>query len=386
MEKSRIDSIRTKNRAIENFITAITTRQHFLLLGHSRPDDDCLASMISFALLLHLFYKDAQIYSGGRLPDRFRYLLDICTYNSIRILGPDSAPDTAFDTVIVFDTPKPSMIEAPFWLSGILENPGLLRMEIDHHVGGDSEYFADKGNSLVAEASSASELIGHILLKLKKRSELLERFQIAELFPRNLVLTILTGIIGDSNRGQYLKSPREKRYYEIFSKMFNDLLSRSTIKKTNFFTMDEVYKELQKLSSSEDGCSQFMMEKKGFSSSVGFAALDGEASSRMHERFGADTVVSAARIVADRLAEESGKVSLVAYYDPPEKGSLIQFRVRRAGTYKKLDLRTLLDLFSIKDGGGHEGAIGFRVPRSSVKDFPAYVAALVAKMDQVIGA
>ena len=79
----------------------------------------------------------------------------------------------------------------------------------------------------------------------------------SELFPRNLVLAILTGIIGDSNMGQYLKSRREKRYYQIFSGMFNDMLSRRTTKKTNFSTMDQVFTELQKLSDHEEDCFRY---------------------------------------------------------------------------------------------------------------------------------
>ncbi len=132
----------------------------------------------------------------------------------------------------------------------------MLRIEIDHHLAADSGYFGDEGYRLVTEASSASELVGHILLKLEGRRDLLERHQVAELFPRNLVLAILTGIIGDSNMGQYLKSRREKRYYQIFSTMFNDMLSRRTTKKTNFFTMDQVFTELQKLSDARAGLLQ----------------------------------------------------------------------------------------------------------------------------------
>jgi nanoRNase/pAp phosphatase (c-di-AMP/oligoRNAs hydrolase) len=97
-----------------------------------------------------------------------------------------------------------------------------------------------------------------------------------------------------------------------------------------------------------------------------------------------DTIVSTARVIADRLAEESGKLSLVAYYDNPERGDLIQFRVRRPGSWKKYDVRSILPLFSIKNGGGHEGAIAFRVPRDSVSDFDAYIRMLVDGIEAAI--
>ena len=168
--------------------------------------------MISFALVLHMFYRDVSLYFGRQVHEHFRYLLEICRYNSIPILARRTSRLPAdIDTVVLCDTPKPSMIEASPAVRAVLAKPAVLRIEIDHHLGADSGYFGDEGYRLVTEASSASELIGHILLKLQGRKDLLERHQVTDLFPRNLVLAILTGIIGDSNMGQYLKSHREKQ-------------------------------------------------------------------------------------------------------------------------------------------------------------------------------
>ncbi len=252
--KVPIPGIPQKNRTIANIIEAIMDKKRFLILGHQSPDDDCISSMISFALILHMFYEEPFLYLGGQLHERFHYLLEICRYNSIPILqAGDPAPPAGWTAVVLCDTPKPAMIDASPALRAVIADPGVLRIEIDHHMGGDSGYFGDEGYRLVTEASSASELVGHILLKLQGRQDLLDRHQVTELFPRNLVLAILTGIIGDSNMGQYLKSHREKRYYRVFSTMFNDMLSRRTTKKSNFFTADQLFGELQRLSNNEAG-------------------------------------------------------------------------------------------------------------------------------------
>lgn len=375
--KTAIKSVRQKNHVIENIINAIVTRRRFVALGHQSPDDDCISAMISFALVLHMFYRDVLIYFDGQLHERFHYLLEICRYNSIPILGPADSLPSGVDTVVLCDTPKPDMIAESAALRAVVADPGVLRIEIDHHLGGDSAYFGDEGYRLVTEASSASELVGHILLKLQGRKDLLDRHQITELFPRNLVLAILTGIIGDSNMGQYLKSSREKRYYQVFSAMFNDLLSRRTTKKTNFFTADQLYAELQRLSNNEAGCFRSMMSRKRSSASVAYVALNEPQSLPLFADCDDDTVVSTARVVADKLAEESGKLGLVVYRDNPERSTLYQFRLRRASGWKQYDLRRLLTAFSIKNGGGHEGAIGFRIPLSDVPDFEAYVKHLV---------
>ncbi|HVP18912.1 MAG TPA: diguanylate cyclase [Spirochaetia bacterium] len=382
--KTAIRSIRQKNLIIANIIDAIMTRRRFVILGHHTPDDDCISSMISFALVLHMFYRDVFLYFGGQLHERFHYLLEICRYNSIPILGPADSLPPGVDTVVLCDTPKPDMIAESAALRAAIAEPGVLRIEIDHHLGGDSAYFGDEGYRLVTEASSASELIGHILLKLRGRRDLLDRHQVTELFPRNLVLAILTGIIGDSNMGQYLKSSREKRYYAVFSAMFNDLLSRRTTKKTNFFTADQLYSELQKLSNNEEGCFRAMMSRKRSSPSIAYVALNEQESAPLFSDCDDDTVVSTARVVADKLAEQSGKLGLVVYRDNPEKSALYQFRLRRAGGWKQYDLRNFLTVFSIMNGGGHEGAIGFRVPLDEVPDFEAYVRRLVQGIEDEV--
>ncbi len=382
--KTTIRSIRAKNAVIENIVAAIVGRSSFLLLGHHSPDDDCISSMVSFALVLRKFSADAAIYLGSPPHERFRYLLDICRYNSIHLLDPAAHLPAGVDTIVVCDTPKPSMIDASPAIHQILKDPGVLRIEIDHHLGADSGYTGDEGYRLVTEASSASELVGHILLKLEGRKDLLERYQVGELLSRNIVLAVLTGIIGDSHMGQYLKSRREKKYYEIFSTMFNEMLSRKTVKKTNFFTMDEVFGELQKLSADEAGCYLAMWGKRLLSGSIATVALTEQAMRPLHECNDEETIVSTARAVVDALAEESGKLGLVAYYDNPAKSDLVQFRVRRAAGWKKYDLRDLLKLLVIQNGGGHEGAIGFRVPRDQVPDLDEYVGRMMRTIEAAI--
>ncbi len=168
--------------------------------------------------------------------------------------------------------------------------------------------------------------------------------------------------------------------------MFNDMLSKKTVKKGNFFTMDEVFGELQKLSAAEAGCYLGMWEHREVSAHVAWVALTGERMAPLFASNDEETIVSTARAVADALAEESGKLGLVAYDDNPGKSDLVQFRVRRAAGWKKYDLRELLTLLSIQNGGGHEGAIGFRIPRSEAPDVEAVVRAMVGRIEAAIPA
>ena len=384
MKKRPIQSIAEKNRIIGNIIDAIVTRSHFLMVGHTNPDDDCIASMVACSLILSKFYKDARIFLKGPVHEHFQYLLNICKYNSIRIEHGVDLEAGLIDTIIVCDTPKPSMVDKDAGVQKLFEDKNIRVIEFDHHIGTDSKYIGDEGYRFVTEASSAAELIGHLTFKLNKRDDLLKQYQIEDLFSRNLVLAILTGIIGDSKMGQFLKSSREKRYYRIFSNIFNNLLTKETTKETNFSNMEQVFAELQRLSRKEEACYNYFIDKKKMSFSIGWVALKEVDMRDLFERCGNETIVSVARAVADTLAEESGKISLVVYHDNPDESDLIQFRMRRSQSFKTFDLRNVLDIFAIKDGGGHEGAIGFRLHRGQVGDLDRFISKLLDGVERAI--
>lgn len=377
-------TIKEKNDTIENIIGAVTGRYRFLVLGHQSPDDDCIASMVSFALLLRLFTRQVALYFGVEPHEHFHYLLDICRFNGIRLLLPGAPLPAGIEAVVLCDTPKPAMIEAGETVREMMSRPEVLRIEIDHHFGADSGYFGDPGYRLVAEASSSCELVGHLLMKLQGRRDLLERFQVADLFPRNIVLAILTGIIGDSQMGKFLKTSRERRTYEIFSAKFNEMLARTTVKRSNFFTMDEVFGELQKLSTAEEHCYEALYGHRRTAGSVAVVALSAADMEPLHAACDDETVVTTSRSVADQLAEDSGRLGLVVYHDNPARSDLVQFRLRRSSRYKDFDLRALLARLGIANGGGHEGAIGFRVSRDEIGDFDAYLERLLAAIEDAL--
>jgi len=385
MTKTPIKSIAEKNKIIGNIIDVMLTREHFLMVGHQNPDDDCIASMVAFSLLLVKFDKDVKIFLKEQVHEHFHYLLNIARYNSIRVVDRTDGEAGPVDTLVVCDTPKPSMIDEDDGLKYLLQNDAVRVIEFDHHMGTDSVYIGDEGYRLVTEASSAAELIGHLAFKLNNRKKLLQQYQIGELFSRNLVLAILTGIIGDSKMGQFLKSSRERRYYEIFSGIFNNLLAKETTKDTNFSNMKEVFDELQRLSRKEEICYNYFIDRKKFSPSVGWVTISARDMRRLVKKCDNETIVSVARAVCDTLAEESGKLSLVAYYDNPAESDLVQFRMRRSQNFKKFDLRKILEIFKIENGGGHAGAIGFRLTKERAEDLEKYVATLLDGVEKVIG-
>jgi nanoRNase/pAp phosphatase (c-di-AMP/oligoRNAs hydrolase) len=382
MVKTVIRTIHEKNTVIGNIIDAFVQRDNFLVIGHQNPDEDCIASMVAVSLILSKFYKDTAIFLSSSIHEHFGYLLHICRYNSITLLGSVREIPKFIDTVIVCDTPKRSMLESVGALDPILDRFGVTVIEIDHHMGGDSEYIGDEGYRLVTEASSTSELVGHVAFKLAADNRLLQRFQVNDLFSRNLVLAVLTGIIGDTNMGSYLKSRRERKYYTYFTTVLNGILVAKTVKESNIANKEELFIELQKSSTSERICFDHIMKERKFSRSIGYVFLRPEEVLRLRETCLDDAFVAVTRAAANTLAEESGKLGLVAYCEGDEETGLVQFRLRRSRFYHEYDLRSVLPLFSITDGGGHEGAIGFRVSRGALGDPESYIANLVSGIER----
>jgi nanoRNase/pAp phosphatase (c-di-AMP/oligoRNAs hydrolase) len=384
MIKKKINTIHERNKITENIIKVITQRKSFLICGHENPDEDCVSSMIAFAILLTKFDKVVQVYINGHVNDNLNYLLNICKYNSIKILNSKSNIKRNVDAIVICDTAKKSMLDVNKRIQNLINKKEIIKIEIDHHLGSDSEYLGDKKYSLVDEASSASELVGFIALKLRNMKGVLMNFFIFDPFSRNFILAVLTGIVGDTNMGQFLNSRREIVYYKIFSKMYNDMLMKLTVKETNLNKIEDVSMALHSLTMQEDECYHYIISKKLFTDITGYIILKAKEMDYIKKHFDFDVFITVVKSVADELAEESGKISMVAYFDDHLGDQLYQFRMRRSHNFKKFDLRKVLDYFNISNGGGHEGAIGFRFSADSIKNVDDYANNILSNIEMKI--
>jgi len=288
---------------------------------------------------------------------------------------------------VALDTPKPGMLEMGEGVRRLVEDPAVLRIEIDHHLGADSAYFGDEGYRLVASASSASELVGYLALKMSERPHYASKEAAEGLLARNFVLAVLTGIIADSRMGKYLRTKRERWFYERFSTLFDKLLAQKTmVGSGNFTSKEEVFEAIASLSAEEEECYRKMMAKRGELHSLQYVILDSAEASAIHAEFGEETLTTIAKALADALAEEGGRLGLVAYPDDPEVSDLLQFRVRRGHSYTALDLRDVLASLSATNGGGHPGAVGFRFPKAAAPDFREFAMGIAKKLDELSSA
>jgi nanoRNase/pAp phosphatase (c-di-AMP/oligoRNAs hydrolase) len=382
--KTDITSIAEKNRITSRIAHTLMERDCFLLVGHRNPDEDCIASMVALGLLASKLNKEVYLYICRNVHEQFAYLLNICTYNAITILREEDAIPSSIQVVIALDTPKPDMLELSDGIRSMLDNPGLLKMEIDHHIGADSAYFGESGYRLVYVASSASEIVGYLAIKIEENPNFRFKDLPGGLLARNFVLAVLTGIIADSRMGKYLKTKRERWFYERFSSLFDRLLAQKTmIGSGNFTSKEEVFAAIASLSSEEEECYRRMMSHRGKLKSLEYVIMDEAQTREMHDEFGEETLTTIAKAVADSLAEEGGRLGLVAYPDHPAVSDLLQFRLRRSHSYRELDLRDTLAYLGATNGGGHPGAVGFRFPKSEAPDFRLFAMDLATKIDSL---
>ena len=385
MRKTPLPTIAAKNAVISAIIDALDTRECFLLIGHENADEDCISSLVSFALLVTKFDKKAYICLDGDMQKHYDYLLQICRYNSIHVNEGNTDSPIPADTIVICDTPKPEMMAYDESIDPLLANDDIIKIEIDHHLEADSAFCGQEGYRFVAEASSACELIGLIALKLCARDDLLTKYNITDLLSRNLVLSILTGIIGDTKMGKYIKTAKERRFYTIFSSLFDELLRNQTTKSTNISSQQAVFEEIDRLSGREARCAREFLKHTKYGKRTRYIVLDEEQSRLLHSEHTYDTVVAVSRSVADILADESDAFGLVVFYDDRSHSDFIQFRMRRNHAFRRYDLREVLHRFSINNGGGHEGAVGFRIPREDIDDIVEYTDNLLAGVEEDIG-
>lgn len=380
--KEEITNLAERNRIIDTIISIIEEKNRFLLLGHQQPDEDCISSLVSMALLIRKFNKKVAISVKENLPDQISYLDNICSYNNIELTQEALDGMDPPDAIFVLDTPKPDQISADPAILELIRSGTVPVAEIDHHLSTDASLIGTPSCSLVTRATSTCELIALLCCKIAHRPDILKRNSIRELFSRNLVLSMLTGMIGDTWFGLTVKHPRDRFFYNLYTNRFSDILrEKAHVNTANYVSMTDIFRSLQALSPEERALYQQMLSKSHYHGQIGFLYLDEHESWSMLSNTDYSLFIKVIKAVTNFLAEKAGRFGVTVFWDEPSTSNLIQFRIRLSKNVTDIDLRKLLDTLSITDGGGHPGAIGFRFPRTELADPAAYVQMLLAELE-----
>lgn len=380
--KHNFASIAERGRTISRILALIGEKNSFLLIGHELPDEDCISSLVAAALLIVKFHNSVSIYIRDQIPAQLSYMEQICAYNKIAICRGPVYTGAKPEAVFVLDTPKPEMIAGNQDISPFLVDPAIPVVEIDHHLSADAALSGTPDYCLVAKATSTCELLTLVCIKLNNDKEALSRYGVTNLFSRNIVLALLTGIIGDTRFGLTVKTNRDQFFYRCFSTYLSKILHKSHRKNsTNYSSMTDISNSIQTMSVAERDIYQMLLDHSRYSGRTGYVVLDPEESLNILGRVDYTVFVKVIKSVTDFLSEQSGTIGLTAYYDMPEVSNLIQFRIRVSRDAAGIDLRSILLDFNISDGGGHPGAIGFRMPKNAVPNYHEYVESLLEKIE-----
>lgn len=375
IKKKNYSNLAQRKKAASSFLRLLDEKSSFLLLGHQLPDEDCIASLAALALIINKLEKDASIYLPGKFPEQISYLLEICSYNRIPIYTSEIPESFTPDVIIVLDTPKPSMIELTPRIDKLLEDNSILKAEIDHHLSADATCLNNTSAQFITSASSTCEILAYLCYKIKNNDLYKKKYDVKGLLTRNLILAILTGISGDSKNGVAFSNSRDEHFFKLFSDKLENLLRKQTHKGSeNFADLGQVYQAIQSFSQEEQKLYEKLILKEEKTKEIHYVVLSQEESQKIiEEAQDYSLFVNVIKAVTDAIAEDSKKIGYTLYFDEsnPEK-KLYQIRIRLAKKFNSIDLREILTSLKIKDGGGHPGAIGFRLPVEQIQDIPTF--------------
>ena len=331
-------------------------------------DFDSVCSSLSFALYLRRIGKNALIYFPQDKDKSSDFLFKIADYNKILIIFDlnDLIVELSSKEYVfaIFDTPNKSLLPDFDAINTIFNSyQNKESIEIDHHFGNDSEQIYPDSVSLFKNANSCCDIVADFLWICQTKS-LPILSDTEDYFLRNIVLTLLTGICSDTQLGKFCPFSNERNWFEILTQRLDLLTWKNT---DNLRTPNEIFEVITKVNKSKDLVFEKVMNN--FKTKKGLGALVFPKVEKDENLLSEENLFCSLEDVSDDLVnllpEKAGKVGIFAYFDSKKEKYMI--KIRRSASFQGLDLRNLdkliMDLFdnNFCGGGGHPGAVSFRV-------------------------
>jgi len=371
--------------SMDRAATLIGGKENFLFCGDIDPDSVC--SMMSLALFLRLMDKQASLVLSTGLSNNLDYLISILNHNSIRILETENqikSIEKSVEAIIVCDTANTKMV--PFY-SLLLEKfiaKGIQVIEIDHHFGADSEAITTQGIKLFREANATTEIIGELLQNLvKKFPETTDPFS-----QRNILIGLITGLLGDTAGGKtvYIKEDFDYWMKELGERLTDNTRWRKAREgrpgegeSSKFQTPEKIREYLDRLSIEQEDYLNAITSRIDKQNGLGLLNLMSSVYRQVDNVCGSQNFNGFMDILGpllNRIPEEAGKLGVVFYNGKNAEGEDCVFiKLRRAIDYGGFDLREVEGPIkkafgdAYMGGGGHPGAVSFRVNSIDEEDF-----------------
>lgn len=376
MAKELVRTIKKRNKIIDEIINILLSADSFIFISYIDPD--ALGSMLSLGLILKGMGKDISFYLPDQTLIQLEYFENIIKFNNIRIIeNPKDLknPDLA-DCLILNDTANKKVIPHYKTFQKIFNSKKLKIIEIDHHFGTDADRVSKHSVTLFEKANANCEIITKILYRMDKKAEIKKYFLDKSLFKRNIVLSLLTGIISDTQFGKYLAN---KSQYEITMKFLSLRLELQTIKRLKYFHSPKaIYKYLVQISEENEKCINQLLTLLDKRENVFILDIsdNGEIGDIHNLKECKDTFLEdISDSLANKIPELHSKIGIFILEKELEGNMVNYIKIRRSMNYKGFNIKTLEPHFKEQfndlylGGGGHEGACSFRVKKTNPSDF-----------------
>ncbi len=385
-EKKPIDGS-TWETNLSQAIDLINSSNCFLFSGDIDPDS--VGSMLSLSLYLNQLDKKVFLIIPETLGDNLDFFEKIFLYNSICILRNKEEIESIKDqieTVIFCDTANTKLVPFyPFLAECILsKKPKVL--EIDHHFGADSEELTDYGIKLFRNANANTEIIGTILEMLHSENpEGPNPFS-----QRNIILGLITGMLGDTVGGKVIHYKEDYNYWmdklgeqlKIITRWRDTDGKRGEDSKTSKFgDPKQILDYLNRLTKDQEGCFNLLNSRIEIKGKMGFLNLLPSTYQEVKgtcQKFESDWFVDIMNFLVNAVPEKSGHAGILVFEGKNAEGKdCIFIKIRRAVDFSGVDLRTgedkIKELFGdlYMGGGGHAGAVSFRIHSLEEKELLA---------------
>ena len=365
----------------------INSSNSFLFSGDIDPDS--VGSMLSLSLYLNQLDKKVFLVIPDTLGDNLDFFEKIIKYNSISILRNQEAIAAVKDeieTVIFCDTANTKLVPFYPFLSECILSKKPKVIEIDHHFGADSEELTDYGIKLFRNANANTEIIGTILETLHNaHPEGPNPFS-----QRNIILGLITGMLGDTVGGKVIHYKEDydhwmgklgERLKEITRWRGADDKRGEDCKTSKFGDPKNILDYLNRLTEEQEVCFNLLNARIEIKGKMGFLNLLPPTYQDVIEScpgFDSDWFVDIMSFLVNAVPEKSQHAGIVIFEGKNAGGEdCIFIKIRRAVDFSGVDLRTgedkIKELFGdlYMGGGGHAGAVSFRVHRLEEKELLA---------------
>jgi nanoRNase/pAp phosphatase (c-di-AMP/oligoRNAs hydrolase) len=365
-------------------VDVIQSSKSFLFSGDIDPDS--VGSMLSLSLYLNQLDKKVFLVIPDTLGENLDFFEKIIQYNSIDILRSQEEIEAVKDeieTIIFCDTANTKLVPFyPFISENILSKKPKV-VEIDHHFGADSEELTDYGIKLFRNANANTEIIGNVLEMLYGKNP-----QGPNPFSqRNIILGLITGILGDTVGGKVIHYKEDYSHWmeklgeqlkEITRWRDSDDRRGEDSKASKFGDPNQILEYLNRLTEDQEVCFNLLNDRIKIIGKMGFLSLLPSTYAEVKDNcqsFESDGFVDIMNFLINAVPEKSGHAGVVIFEGKnAEAKDCIFIKVRRAVDFSGVDLRTgedkIKELFGdlYMGGGGHAGAVSFRIHRLEEKD------------------